>query len=155
MIFRNKLFAASPTAPTVLEGKVIFCGTEMGFWSPPSAPSLHGIAGYWYWYCVVLYWYCRAYHGSSHLFATTIVCKNVLSTLSHFRGLLPNIWFVSVHLVIYDRIFFWSHVIWVICEDLWSEIICRCQFQEVMTNASEWVNRTSVVVDTFLPSWPS
>ena len=86
MIFRNKLFAASPTAPTVLEGKVIFCGTEMGFWSPPSAPSLHGIG-----IGIVLYWYCRAYHGSSHLFATTIVCKNVLSTLSHFRGLLPNI----------------------------------------------------------------
>ena len=31
----SKFSASSPTSPTVLEGKVLFCGSQMGFWSPP------------------------------------------------------------------------------------------------------------------------
>ena len=30
----SKFSASSPTSPTVLEGKVLFCGSQMGFWSP-------------------------------------------------------------------------------------------------------------------------
>ena len=31
----SKFSASSPASPTVLEGKVLFCGSQMGFWSPP------------------------------------------------------------------------------------------------------------------------
>ena len=75
MIFRNKLFAASPTAPTVLEGKVIFCGPEMGFWSPPSAPSLHGIG-------IGIVLYCIGIAG--HIMAVATYLPPPLSTKMSF-----------------------------------------------------------------------